>query len=141
MSYDPDNIFAKILRGEASSIKLYEDENTYVMMDIMPQYVGHTLVLTREPAATLFELSPEGAAACIRTAQKVAAAIDEALKPDGVVISQFNRAAAGQTVDHVHFHIIPRYQGQAMKPHGREMADRAELETTAEKIRAALARQ
>lgn len=141
MAYDPNNIFAKILRSEAPSIKLYEDEHTYVMLDIMPQYEGHTLVLTREPAATIFDLSAEGAAACIQTARKMATVLTEALKPDGVIISQFNGAAAGQTVDHVHFHVIPRYQGQPMKPHAREMADRADLERTAEKIRAVLARQ
>ncbi len=138
MSYDPNNIFAKILRNEAPSIKLYEDEHTYVMLDIMPQNEGHTLVLTKEPAPTIFELSPEGAAACIKTAQKVAHAIRSSLAPDGISIGQFNGAAAGQTVAHVHFHIVPRSSGQSLKPHAREMANPAELEKVAEKIRAAL---
>lgn len=138
MSYDPNNIFAKILRNEAPSIKLYEDEHTYVMMDIMPQSEGHTLVLTKEPAATLFELSPEGAAACIRTAKKVAEAVHKCLQPDGVVVAQYNGAAAGQTVYHVHFHIIPRMAGQSLKAHSREIADMAHLEQIAAKIRSAL---
>jgi len=139
MSYDPNNIFAKILRNEASSIKLYEDEHTYVMLDIMPQQDGHTLVLTKEPAATLFDLSPEGAAACIKTVKKVAHAIQAALEPDGISIGQFNGEAAGQTVFHVHFHIVPRNNGQTLRGHAREMGDPEQLEKIAEKIRAELA--
>jgi len=138
MPYDPNNIFAKILRAEAPSIKLFEDEHTYVMMDIMPQSEGHALVLTKEPAETIFDLSPEGAAACIRTAQKVAGAIRASLAPDGVIVSQFNGAAAGQTVPHVHFHVVPRRAGEALRPHGREKADIAALEKVAERIRQAL---
>jgi len=138
MTYDPNNILAKILRNEAPSIKLYEDEHTYVMLDIMPQHDGHTLVLTKEPAATLFDLSPEGAAACIKTVKKVAHAIRDSLAPDGISIGQFNGEAAGQTVHHVHFHIVPRSEGQTLRGHAREMGDPAELEKIAEKIRAAL---
>ncbi|GAA5232494.1 HIT family protein [Verticiella sediminum] len=138
MSYDPNNIFAKILRGEAPSIKLFEDEHTYAMMDIMPQSEGHALILTKEPAANLFELSPEAAAHCIQSAQRLAKAIGKALAPDGVVVSQFNGAAAGQTVFHVHFHIVPRRAGEALRAHSREMADPAELEKVAARIRAAL---
>ena len=139
MSYEPNNIFAKILRNEASSIKLYEDEHTCVMLDIMPQQDGHTLVLTKEPAATLFDLSPEGAAACIKTVKKVAHAIQAALEPDGISIGQFNGEAAGQTVFHVHFHIVPRNNGQTLRGHAREMGDPEQLEKIAEKIRAELA--
>lgn len=138
MSYDPNNIFAKILRGEAPAIKLYEDEHSFVMMDIMPQSEGHTLVLTKEPAVTLLDMSSEAAAACIRTTQKVAHAVKAALAPDGIQIAQFNGAAAGQTVPHVHFHIIPRRSGDTLKMHAREPADQASLEALAEKIRAAL---
>lgn len=138
MSYDPNNIFAKILRGEAPSIKLFEDEHTYVMMDIMPQSPGHTLILTKEPAVTLLDMTPEGAAACIRTTHKLAQAVKTALAPDGIQVVQFNGAAAGQTVPHVHFHIIPRRSGDSLKMHAREVADMAELEAIAEKIRAAL---
>lgn len=139
MTYDPNNIFAKILRGEAPAITLYEDEATLAMMDIMPQSPGHVLILTKEPAVTLFDLSPDGAAACIRTTQRLAHAVRKALQPQGIFVGQFNGAAAGQTVPHVHFHIIPRDHGQTLKMHAREMADRAELEALAEKIRAALA--
>lgn len=138
MPYDPNNIFAKILRGEAPSLKLFEDEQTYVMMDIMPQSEGHTLILTKEPAVTLLDMSPEGAAACIRTTYKVAQAVKTALAPEGIQVVQFNGAAAGQTVPHVHFHVIPRRGGENLKMHAREMADMAELEAVAAKIRSAL---
>ncbi len=139
MSYDPNNIFAKILRGEAPCVKIYEDDHTLAMMDIMPQSDGHTLVLTKEPAATLFDMTPEGAAACIRTAQKVARAVRDVVRPEGVVVSQFNGAAAGQTVFHVHFHIVPRTAGEKLRGHGRDMVDPASLQPLADKLRAALA--
>src|SRR5690606_27025500 len=96
------------------------------------------LVLTKEPAADIFDLSPEAAAACIQSAQRLARAIRKALTPDGVVISQFNGSAAGQTVFHVHFHVVPRRSGEGMRAHARDMADPAELEKLAARIRAAL---
>jgi histidine triad (HIT) family protein len=98
MSYDPQNVFARILRGELPCIRLFEDEYTLAFMDLMPQTEGHTLVITREPAETLFELSPEGASACMRTTQHVAAAVKRAFDAPGIMITQVNGAAAGQTV-------------------------------------------
>ncbi|MBV4396763.1 MULTISPECIES: HIT family protein [Pseudomonadota] len=138
MVYDTNNIFAKILRGEAPSFKVYEDDKTYVMMDIMPQTVGHTLVLTKEPAANLFDLSYEAAQACVSTAKKIAPAIMKATNADGIVLSQFNGAAAGQTVDHVHFHLVPRYEGQNIHAHAHVKGDMEEIKALAEKIVAAI---
>ncbi len=138
MSYDPNNIFGKILRNEAPAIRLYEDDQTLAIMDIMPQSAGHCLILTKEPAETIFEMTPEGVAACMRTTQRVAHAVRKALSPEGVFIGQFNGAAAGQTVPHVHFHVIPRRQGEDLKMHAREMGDQAELERIAEQIKQAL---
>ncbi len=138
MAYDSQNPFARILRGELPSIRVYEDEHTVALMDIMPQAEGHVLVLSKEPAAELFDLSGDGAAACIRTTQKVAKAIKAALNPPGVLIAQFNGRAAGQTVPHIHFHIIPRREGEALKPHGAEPADHEKLREIAAKIVAAL---
>ncbi len=140
MSYDPNNIFGKILRGEAPAVKVHEDEHTLVIMDIMPQAEGHTLILTKEPAATIFEMTPDGVAACIKVTQRVAKAVRSALNPAGVMIAQFNGAAAGQTVPHVHFHVIPRNANEPLRAHARDMADPAQLEALAARIREALAR-
>jgi histidine triad (HIT) family protein len=138
MSYDPDNIFAKILRGEIPCVKIYEDEHTVAFMDVMPQAEGHTLVLPKEQAKDIFELSPEGAAAAIKTVKKVAAAVKKALNPPGVMLVQLNGEAAGQSVFHIHFHIIPRQAGIDLKFHAREMVGPQILEPIAAKIRAAL---
>ena len=138
MAYDPNNIFAKILRGELPCIRLCENETTLAFMDIMPQSRGHALVLPKEAAETFYELSEGAAAECMKTTKQVALAIRKVLVPDGLFIGQFNGAAAGQTVPHVHFHLIPRWEGEAVKLHARDMADRAELEVLADKIRAAL---
>jgi histidine triad (HIT) family protein len=138
MAYDPNNIFAKILRGELPCIRLYENETTLAFMDIMPQSRGHVLVLPKEAAETFYELSEAAAAECMKTTKQLAQALRQVLQPDGLFIGQFNGAAAGQTVPHVHFHLIPRYEGEALHLHAREMADRAELEALAVQIRAAL---
>ncbi|MBX3685285.1 MAG: HIT family protein [Rhodocyclaceae bacterium] len=138
MAYDPQNVFAKILRSELPCIKLYEDADTFAMMDIMPQSDGHLLVLTREPAETVFDMSEAALQRCILITRKLAAAAVSALGADGALISQFNGAAAGQTVPHVHFHVIPRFAGVAMKSHGREREDMARLEEIARRIIAAL---
>src|SRR5271165_6601339 len=135
MPYDPQNVFARILRGELPCIRLFEDERTLSFMDLMPQSEGHSLVITREPAETLFDLSPEGAAACIRTTQRVAAAVRRALDAPGILITQVNGAAAGQTVPHVHFHIIPRRPGEQLLRHAAVRADPKVLEDHAERIR------
>lgn len=138
MAYDNDNIFARILRGEAPCIKVCESETTLAIMDAMPQADGHVLVLPKEPAAEIYELSAQAGAECIGTVQRVAAAVRRALAPDGLLIAQFNGAAAGQTVPHVHFHVIPRRAAEALRPHAREMAPREKLEEFAAKIRLAL---
>jgi len=138
MSYDPNNIFAKILRGEIPCVKVYEDDKSLAFMDVMPQAPGHTLVVSKEAAENILDLSAEGLAAMMATIQKVAKAVKKGLMPDGIVLTQFNGAAAGQTVFHVHFHIIPRHEHQALAPHARGMVDAATLEPIAAKIRSAL---
>ena len=138
MSYDPQNPFAKILRGELPCVKVYEDDLTLAIMDIMPQAEGHVLVLPKEGAAEIFDLSEESAAACIRTTRKVAIAVKAALQPPGVLVAQFNGRAAGQTVPHLHFHIIPRTEGAALRPHAAQQADPDQLRALAARIAAAL---
>ena len=138
MAYDNNNIFAKILRGEIPCVKVFEDDRTLAFMDVMPQAPGHVLVVPREAAENILDLSPQGMAAMMATTQKVAKAVKQALAPDGIVLTQFNGAAAGQTVFHVHFHIIPRHDGAPLAPHGRGMLDAAILEPIAAKIRSAL---
>lgn len=138
MAYDSNNIFARILRGDAPCIKLCETDTTLTIMDVMPQSDGHVLVLPKEPAVEIDELSARAAADCIAGVQRIAAAVRRALAPDGLLIAQFNGAAAGQTVPHVHFHVIPRWAGVELRLHAREMAPREQLEALAEKIRRAL---
>ncbi|WP_220721142.1 HIT family protein [Agarivorans litoreus] len=138
MSYDNNNIFAKILRGEMSCLKVYEDEHTLAFMDIMPQADGHTLVIPKEAAETLLELSDDAAAATIKTVKKVAKAVKQAMDADGVSLVQFNGAAAGQTVPHIHFHIIPGSLAEA-RSHARNMVDNESLQPFADKISALLA--
>lgn len=140
MAYDSNNIFAKILRGEIPCTKVYEDEHTFAFMDIMPQADGHTLVITKEPAETILDLSPEGAAAWIRTVQKVSKAVKTAMGVDGFVLMQLNGVAAGQTVPHVHFHILPSSLGALMtRAHSSKMGDMQQIQGFAERIKAALA--
>ena len=142
MAYDDNNIFAKILRGEIPCNKVYEDEHTLAFMDIMPQADGHTLVITKEPAETILDLSPAAAAAWIHTVQKVANAVKTAMGVEGFVLMQLNGAAAGQTVPHVHFHILPTSLGALVtRVHAAKMGDMAEIGLYADKIRAALAAQ
>lgn len=139
--YDPANIFAKILRGEIPACKVHEDERTLAFMDVMPQSDGHTLVITKTPARNFFDIEPEALADLIKTTQFVARGVREAFKPDGMRIIQFNEAAAGQTVFHIHFHIIPCYTAWELKVHSREMADKEVLEKHAERIRQALQKE
>ena len=138
MTYDPDNPFARILRGESSCIKVCETDTELAIMDIMPQADGHVLVIPKEAAADIFELSNNSLVSCMRTAQQIAVAIRAALRPDGVAIMQFNGSAAGQTVAHLHFHIIPRWAGQPLRPHARVPTEPATLESLAQRIRAQL---
>jgi histidine triad (HIT) family protein len=138
MPYDPQNVFARILRNELPSERVYEDAQTVAFMDLMPQSEGHVLVISREPAETIFELSPEAAAACIRTTQRLAVAIRRAFEVPGIMIAQINGSAAGQTVPHVHFHIIPRRHGEPLRMHGTVKADPVQLRAHAELIRRCL---
>ncbi len=140
MAYDTNNIFAKMLRGEIPANKVYEDEHTLAFMDIMPQADGHTLVIPKEEAETIFDLSDEGAAAWMRTVRKVGAAVKEAFDAPGVVLFQLNGKGAGQTVPHVHFHIVPGSIADLRKPHAATQADPEILSKHAERIRAALER-
>lgn len=136
--YDPDNAFARILRAELPSHKLYEDADTLAFMDIMPRSDGHCLVIPKRPARNILDVDPESLAAVARTTQRLARAARTALSADGVTIHQFNEAAGGQVVFHLHFHVIPRFAGVELRPHTGEMADHAALAAQAEKIRAAL---
>lgn len=136
--YDTNNVFAKILRGEIPAAKVYEDERVLAFMDVMPQSDGHTLVIPKAQARNFFDVEPEVLANLIKATQHVAHGVRKAFEPDGVRIAQFNEPAAGQTVFHLHFHIIPCYENQALRAHSREMADPAVLKAHAERIKAAL---
>lgn len=138
--YDPNNIFARILRGEIPAAKVHEDEHTLAFMDVMPQSAGHTLVITKAHARNFFDIEPEALANLIKATQYVAAGVREAFKPDGMRIIQFNETAAGQTVFHIHFHIVPCYEGQELKLHARQMADKEVLVQHAERVKQALSR-
>ncbi len=136
-AYDPDNIFGKILKGEIPSHKVYEDDDTLAFMDVMPQSRGHTLVIPKTGSRNLFDAEPQVLANLIQKTQRVAKAVMTAMDADGLRLAQFNEAPAGQTVFHLHFHIIPMYEGVPLRPHTGEMADQDELAAQAEKIRAA----
>ena len=137
MAYDDQNIFAKILRGEIPAIKVYEDEKTLAFMDIMPQADGHTLVIPKSPAITLLDLNPEDAAYTIQIVQKVARAIEKALDRKGIVLMQLSGEEAGQTVPHIHFHLIPSSVHQLGK-HASTLGDQDQIKALAEKIKAAI---
>ncbi|MCX2697021.1 MULTISPECIES: HIT family protein [Ochrobactrum] len=137
-TYDGNNIFAKILRGEIPSTRVYETDDVVAFMDVMPQGTGHTLVVPRAPSRNLLDAEPEALAQAIKAVQKIANAVKKAFDADGVTVSQFNEPAAGQTVYHLHFHVIPRFEGVELKPHTGKMEDPAVLTANAEKIRAAL---
>jgi len=138
MTYDPNNVFAKILRKELPCVKVYEDKLTLAFMDIMPAVEGHTLVITKEAAEGILDLSPEGAVALIKTTQKITKAVKKGLDCPGVMLAQLNGAAAGQTIPHIHFHILPRSEGADLHFHGRTMVKPDVLEPVAARIRAAL---
>ena len=137
-AYDDQNIFAKILRGEIPCHKVYEDEVALAFMDVMPQGDGHVLVVPKRPARNLFDVPPDALAALMRRVQTVGAAVKKAFAADGLTLIQYNEAASGQTVFHLHFHLIPRFAGVALKPHTGAMADGAVLKAHAAKIAAAL---
>ncbi|WP_304186599.1 HIT family protein [Phenylobacterium aquaticum] len=140
-TYDDGNILAKILRGEMPSARVFEDEHVYAFMDVFPQARGHTLVIPKHSQArNLLEEDPQVLGPLILGVQRVARAVRAALKPDGLVITQFNGQPAGQTVYHLHFHIIPRWEGVALGRHAQGgMADPAELKVLAAEIAAMIA--
>ena len=136
--YDQSNVFAKILRGEIPSHRVYEDDATIAFMDVMPQAEGHLLVVPKSPSRNLLDADAATLPALIATVQKLAVAAKEAFDADGVTIMQFNEAPAGQSVFHLHFHVIPRQAGVPLKPHSGTMEDGAVLAANAEKVRQAL---
>jgi histidine triad (HIT) family protein len=137
--YDRDNIFAKILRGELPAAKVYEDESALAFLDLFPQSRGHTLVLPKVSARNLFDIEAAALESLILRVQKVARGVRAALKPDAVALMQFNGQASGQSVFHLHFHIIPRWEGVPMKGHGQAgMADKEALAALAQEIAAAI---
>ncbi len=138
MTYDQDNIFAKILRGEIPAFTVYETDHCLAILDVMPQSDGHTLVLPKQPASNLFDLDNDAARELIVTVKHVAGAVRDAFAPDGIRLMQLNGAAAGQSVFHLHMHIVPCYAGVTPRVHGQQMADTAVLESHAARIRAAL---
>lgn len=137
-AYDPNNVFAKILRGEMPAQKVYEDAETLAFMDIMPRGPGHCLVIPKVAARNILDVDPENLAAVARTAKKIANASMKAFGADGVSVQQFNEQAGGQVVFHLHVHVIPRFEGVALKPPGGPMEDQKVLAANAEKLRAAL---
>ncbi|MBA3446789.1 MAG: HIT family protein [Pseudaminobacter sp.] len=138
-AYDETNVFAKILRGELPAHKLYEDDDTFALMDIMPRGDGHCLVIPKKPSRNIFDVEPESLAAVMRTTQKLASAAMTAFSADGVTVQQFNEPAGGQVVFHLHVHIIPRFEGVALRPHTGAMEKPEALAANAERIREALA--
>ncbi|MEH8020609.1 MULTISPECIES: HIT family protein [Rheinheimera] len=137
MNYDTNNIFAKILRGEIPSFKVYEDAYTLAFMDIMPQADGHTLVIPKFAAETLLDIPADMLAHTMTTVQKVMSALKSTLGVEGVVLMQLNGSAAGQTVPHLHFHLIPEHLSK-LKGHGSAMGDMDKIKALAVKISAAL---
>lgn len=138
MSYDNNNVFAKILREELPSERVYEDEQTLVMMDIMPRADGHVLVIPKAPVRNILDATSEQLASCMATVQRISHALMKAFDASGITIQQFNEAAGGQEVFHLHFHVLPRHEGVRMRPPGN-MGEPEVIKANAEKIRAALA--
>jgi len=137
-NYDPDNIFAKIMRGDLPSETVYEDDSTVVIMDIMPRVDGHALVLPKAASRNILDIAPEDLAACLATVQKVARASKRAFAADGMTIQHFVEGAGGQMVFHTHWHVLPRHEGQALQPHSTEIAPAETIKANADKLRAAL---
>jgi len=136
-TYDAQNIFAQIIRGEAPCYKLYEDDDVLAFLDLFPQSFGHTLVIPKRSAAcNILDVDSEALCQVMRVVQQLTRAIVAELAPDGVQIAQFNGAPAGQTVFHIHMHIVPRYAGQGMAVHAAQKAEPAELERLQARLRA-----
>jgi len=139
-AYDPENVFAKILRGEIPAEKLYEDEHTLAFMDIMPMGTGHCLVIPKTPSRNLLSIDLDTLGHVMAVAQKLARAVIPAFGADGVLVQTYNEPASGQTVFHTHVHVIPRFEGVPLKPHTGKMEDAGVIKANAEKIRAELAK-
>ncbi len=137
-AYDPNNIFAKILRGEAPCTRVYEDDRSLSFMDIMPRADGHVLVIPKAPARNILDMPSEELAAFMPSVQKVAKAVKSATAAEGLSIMQFNESAGGQVVFHLHFHILPRWGGVELRPPGGAIAKAEALAATAAKIAAAI---
>jgi histidine triad (HIT) family protein len=140
-SYDPDNVFAKILRGEITSERVYEDGSTIAIMDIMPRTDGHVLVLPKRPSRNILDIADDDLIATVLAVRKLSQAVKAAFAADGVTVQQFSEPAGGQVVFHTHFHVMPRHRGVDLKPPGGKMADPKVLAANAEKIRAALVKE
>ncbi len=138
-TYDPDNIFAKILRGEATCVKVYEDDVSVAFMDVMPRADGHTLIIPKAPARTLFDIAPEDLARFMPAVQKVGRAVMAGMNAEGLSVQQFNETAGGQQVFHLHFHLLPRWSGVALRPPGGPFQNAEALRPNADRIIAALA--
>lgn len=134
MTYDPSNIFAKILSGDLPCHKVYEDDTALVMMDIFPQSRGHTLIIPKAPSRNLLDADPAALSALMPLVQRVAQAVKSATNADGIRLAQFNEAPAGQTVFHLHFHLIPAYEGVPLAAHAGGKADDGELAALAKSI-------
>jgi histidine triad (HIT) family protein len=137
-AYDPNNPFAKILRGEFPCYKVYEDDHVLAFLDIMPRCPGHTLVIPKAPARNILDIAPEDYAHVARATQKIATAAMKAFKADGITIQQFNEPAGGQVVFHLHMHVMPRHDGVPLLPPASRKEDGKVLEANAAKLIAAL---
>ena len=135
-AYDNDNVFAKILRNELPAERVYEDEHTLAIMDIMPRTDGHVLVIPKTPARNMLDATPEQLATCMASVKKISQAVMTAFNAEGITVQQFNEAASGQVVFHLHYHILPRHNGVRLRPHTGEMEKPDVLKANADKIRA-----
>ncbi len=138
-SHDPNNVFAKILRGELPAYKVFEDDKAFAFLDIMPRAPGHTLIIPKSPARNILDIAPDDLAHVMRVAQKIARAAMTVFSADGITIQQFNELAGGQVVFHLHVHIIPRHEGVLLKPPASEKAPPEALMENTKKLAAALA--
>ena len=137
-AYDTNNIFAKILRGEMPATKVYEDEVALAFMDIMPRGDGHVLVIPKVPARGILDMPPEALGPYMERVQKVAAAVKAGMGAEGLTLQQFNETSGGQVVFHIHFHVLPRWEGVPLKPHSGAMEKPEVLAAHAAKIKAAM---
>jgi histidine triad (HIT) family protein len=137
-SYDPNNIFARILRGELPAHKVYEDDKAFSFLDIMPRAPGHTLVIPKAPVRTFLDIEPDDLAHVMKVAQRIARAAMKVFDADGLTVQQFNEPAGGQVVFHLHVHVIPRKEGVPLKPPATFKEDPAVLSDQALRLAAAL---